>query len=191
MRLFIIRHAETIENKSGICQGQLPGNLSDKGHEEAELLAKRLEGVQIDQCYTSDLTRAYDTCEHIVGRHATLSVQLDERLRERFFGSMQGKPFPEHESLYPPETESVLDITIRLESLLREVVTLYGSTAQTVLFVSHGFTIRVLVAMLRGLPLENVWEVPEILNTSITVFDYTDKDGWIEEMFNDDSHTRV
>lgn len=194
MRILIVRHAETIENTFRICQGQMDGQLSEKGYREAEQVAQRLKDTYISVCHTSDLKRAADTCARIADMNPHFSTVLpDVRLRERFFGSMQGKVFPPDydETQYPPETEPVTAMARRLTDLLNELITLYADTDKTVLLVSHGFTIRVLVAILRGLPLEQVWTVPEILNTSVTVFDYSKDKGWIERLFNDASHTAV
>ena len=194
MRILIVRHAETIENTFRICQGQMDGQLSEKGYREAEQVARRLRDTEISVCHTSDLKRAVDTCVRIADINPYFSVfQPDARLRERFFGSMQGKVFPPDydETQYPPETELVTDMAQRLAGLLNELITLYADTDKTILLVSHGFTIRVLVAILRGLSLEKVWTVPEILNTSVTVFDYSKDEGWIERLFNDATHTAV
>lgn len=194
MRILIVRHAETIENTFRICQGQMDGQLSEKGHWEAEQVALRLKDIDISVCYTSDLKRASDTCARIAVMNPHLSsVRPDVRLRERFFGSMQGKVFPPDydETQYPPETEPVTDMAQRLRDLLNDLIDLYAGTDKTILLVSHGFTIRVLVAILRGFALEKVWTVPEILNTSVTVFDHTLDKGWIERLFNDASHTAV
>ncbi|MDO4695136.1 histidine phosphatase family protein [Porphyromonas sp.] len=194
MQIIIVRHAETIENTFRICQGQRQGQLSERGLWEASQVALRLKDEQIDLCYTSDLKRAADTCARISELNGRFEPVFDTRLRERFFGSMQGKPFPPtyDEAQFPPETESVEAMAGRLRSILDELILKYGCTEERVLLISHGFTIRVLVAILRGWPLSQVWDVPDILNTSVSVFEYsTEEERWHERLFNDASHVMV
>jgi broad specificity phosphatase PhoE len=91
-RYFLVRHGETIENASGIVQGQLPGRLSDEGLRQAYLVAGRLGGVGFDAVYASDLDRAYTTAKIIMEGRSGLSIVVDRRLREQGFGVHEGKP---------------------------------------------------------------------------------------------------
>lgn len=168
----------------------MDGQLSPKGFWEVEQVALRLKDTEINACYTSDLKRAADTCACIAAKNKRFDVTLDTRLRERFFGSMQGKVFPPYydETEFPPETETVSDMANRLSDLIDELIDRHSETDKTILLVSHGFTIRVLIALLRELPLDQVWSVSEILNTSVSIFDYLNGKGWLECLFNDVSH---
>lgn len=61
MRLIIVHYGESIENKNGICQGQMPGKLSNDGIEQA----KRLKDEKLDVIFSTDLARALDTAKEI------------------------------------------------------------------------------------------------------------------------------
>jgi len=61
MKLIIVRHGETEENKKGIVMGHLPGKLSQEGINQIKKVALRLKDEKIDFIYSSDLTRASDT----------------------------------------------------------------------------------------------------------------------------------
>ena len=61
MKLYIVRHGETKYNEKKIIQGHLDIPLSDEGIRQAKKLAKRLEVINFDCIYTSDLKRAKQT----------------------------------------------------------------------------------------------------------------------------------
>ena len=67
--IFLVRHGETVDNARQIMQGQTQGCLNDKGREQAEQVAGRLAGEQIDAVVASDLNRAIQTAEIIAAPH--------------------------------------------------------------------------------------------------------------------------
>lgn len=91
MRIYIVRHGETIENKNGIIQGHLDGQLSKTGIEQAKSTAECLKKEPIDYIYSSDLKRAADTASYIAVHHPNAVITLTEELRERYWGDFQGK----------------------------------------------------------------------------------------------------
>jgi broad specificity phosphatase PhoE len=58
MRLILVRHGETIENRTGISMGHSPGKLTPEGIEQARTLSKHLRDEKIDKALCSDLKRA-------------------------------------------------------------------------------------------------------------------------------------
>ena len=58
IRLYIIRHGETNENRERIIQGQLDTKLNADGIQQAYLCAERLKDVHFVGALTSDLQRA-------------------------------------------------------------------------------------------------------------------------------------
>ncbi len=93
-RLIILRHRESVQNAKNICTGQLGGTLSKKGLRDAKKVGRRLSSYYIDVAYSSDLKRAIDTAKEIIKFHPGLKLKKDARIRERYFGKLQGKPFP-------------------------------------------------------------------------------------------------
>ncbi len=91
MKLIITRHGETIENKAGILQGHLPGQLSAEGIGQAKALGKRLQSEKIDVIYASDLQRVVDTTREITSYHPDTEVIFTKELRERDLGEFQGQ----------------------------------------------------------------------------------------------------
>ncbi len=151
MELYIIRHGETIDNLMNICQGQTEGELNQKGKDQAYEASRKLEEIEFDAVYTSDLKRARNTSEIIFGNRKGLKINEDNRLRERYLGDYQGKVFPDsfdYNARYIDGAESLDDMFGRVNSLLDEVKDKYRN--KSVAFISHGITIKVLIASINN-----------------------------------------
>jgi probable phosphoglycerate mutase len=83
VRIYIVRHGETEENKQKIIQGQLDTQLNSEGEKQADLVAKALGDVPFDVCYSSDLKRATSTAERILVYHSGVKLETPPALRER------------------------------------------------------------------------------------------------------------
>ncbi|RPH34378.1 MAG: histidine phosphatase family protein [Bacteroidales bacterium] len=169
MRLILVRHGETIENIKGICQGQMDGTLSSEGIGQIEKLAERLKTEKIDAIYTSDLKRAIDTASAIIKHHAQTLLNTDKRLRERYFGSYQGKVFPENrkELIVPIDAESDKELFERVTDFYKDISLKHRE--QEVLIVSHGVTLRTLLAVIQNT--SNIESVEPLKNASISIID--------------------
>lgn len=89
-KFFFIRHAETEWNQKQLCQGQKDVPLSQKGYEEAKLLANRLREFQIDCIVSSPLRRALDTAKEIYYFHPHAKFYTVSELSERSWGELEG-----------------------------------------------------------------------------------------------------
>jgi len=83
VRIYIVRHGETEENKQKIIQGHLDTALNLEGERQADLVAKALKDIPFDACYASDLRRAVDTAKRILVYHPDVEVQTQTAVRER------------------------------------------------------------------------------------------------------------
>lgn len=86
----IVRHGETVANVEHVYQGQTHGKLNERGIAQAYKLKEALHEQDIDVVFCSDLKRAVDTAEIIIGER-DVEIVYDKRLRERFLGELQGK----------------------------------------------------------------------------------------------------
>lgn len=196
MKLIMVRHGETIENKKGITQGHIPGTLSKKGKEQSMLLAKRLDDIKIDVIFTSDLRRAKDTAKIIAKFHKNAKFIEDKRLRERSFGIYNGKPrkvvfenvWQKNDLSYrPPEGESFEDVIKRLKDFYKEV--LKNCAKKTILVVAHGGVLIFLTRLILGKRLEDSVRTAELQkNTAITEFEIGRKGKVKILCFNCDKH---
>lgn len=103
-RLFVLRHGRTAWNAETRIQGQLDAPLDALGRWQAERLgaavADALAGEPIAAIYSSDLQRALHTAQPLATRTGA-PVLPDVRLRERGFGSFEGRTYAEIEATWP------------------------------------------------------------------------------------------
>lgn len=77
MKLYVARHGETEWNRLNKVCGRTDSPLTDKGLQQAQLLAERLDSCSIDVIIASPLSRAQETA----GRWRRESICLSSRMR--------------------------------------------------------------------------------------------------------------
>ena len=87
-------HSTTTDNEAGRATGWLPGELSERGREQARQLGLRRAGDRIAAVFSSDLARAAQTAAIAFGTTG-VPVLLDWRLRECDYGQRNGMPAAE------------------------------------------------------------------------------------------------
>jgi broad specificity phosphatase PhoE len=197
MKLIFTRHGETKENAEGIIQGHLPGRLSETGKAQAVLLARRLKEEQIDYIYSSDLARSADTAREIAKYHPAVPIEFVKELRERDYGSFQGKRKTEIDydrwkvEIQSPGVgregaETLEGVCNRASSFLEK--TLQRHRNQTVLYVGHGGMGRILVAIILHKSFEEIRRMPRIENASISIFEINENKKHELHLLNDVRH---
>ena len=88
--LYLVRHGETKENVANILQGHMPGELTERGIEQARQLCKKLQSVRFDALVCSDLKRCVDTAAILNEPHG-LTPEYTPLLRERDWGEHTGQ----------------------------------------------------------------------------------------------------
>ena len=101
-RIIAIRHGETSWNVDSRIQGHLDIPLNDIGLWQAQRAGAALADEKLDAIYSSDLQRALVTAQ-AVGNATGCAVQPDTGLRERCFGSFEGRTFKEIEVELPEQ----------------------------------------------------------------------------------------
>ncbi len=92
LKIFLIRHGQTLWNEEGRYQGDRDTDLTGEGVMQAKLAAKYLLEVIFSNIYSSPLKRALDTAEFIrKGRNLDITVRED--LKEMHFGKWEGMKF--------------------------------------------------------------------------------------------------
>jgi broad specificity phosphatase PhoE len=97
LNVILTRHGQAAADEV-ILGGRLDLHLTAEGRNEAEALARRLAGVRIDRILSSPMARAVETAQVIA---TTLSIDVDERLRELDYGRWEGLTHAEVESRDP------------------------------------------------------------------------------------------
>lgn len=176
MMFSFIRHGETIENSQGITQGQKYGTLSKLGLQQARDVAQNLKGDQFAAIYTSDLDRAKKTAEIIAARHKETPFLIDSRLREYSFGKYEGQksntwrwadqPGFDDITKHVEDGESAIDVSRRVASFINDALIRF-TPDDKVLIVTHGGPMRIVISLVKQVPLTDVWDQYEIPNTKI------------------------
>ena len=94
MKLWLIRHGETIWNTEKRTQGWGESGLTDKGIKQVEDIAKTFKDKSVDLIITSDLGRTKDSAE-IIANELKVNILNDWLLRERYAGAFEGVIRPE------------------------------------------------------------------------------------------------
>ncbi len=196
--IYLVRHGETDSNRERRFQGQIDIPLNRYGEFQATNLAKRLydEKTKIDAIYSSDLIRAKATAETIADIY-NLKVNIDNNLRERSFGKLEGLEVNEVKSLY-----SDFDILMckelnsygieTLDSLKTRVLNSILKLSKnhlddSILIVSHGAAINSLLQEISQDKLTKRYL--KLLNTSISTIIYNHKKSeWKIIKINDAAH---
>lgn len=100
--ILLARHGESDWNRTKQWQGWADRPLTNLGRAQAEELAARLEDIELDAVYSSDLQRARETAE-IVARTKGLTVETTADLREVDVGSWSGLTRAEAEQRFPDQ----------------------------------------------------------------------------------------
>ena len=199
MRLLLVRHGETEENKAGIIQGWLPGKLTSLGIKQAQQLAKRLKWLKIDYAVSSDLTRCVDTAKEILKYHPQTKLTLDSRIRERNLGVFQGKKrnksdweaLPDDGNKYfrtPEGGESFAEVQKRVNKFLKELIKKHSQ--DTVLIVTHGGTLIVFQSLLEGKDISMLIKPKVASNTGLFEYEVDSKGRAKMVCFNCEKHLK-
>ena len=108
VKLFLIRHGQTIWNHEGRYQGNTDIDLNDTGIEQAKLAKAYLKNIDFLNIYSSPLSRAIDTAKIIKGDRNHKIIQCND-LREIEFGKWEGLKFDEINTQYKKEYQGWLD----------------------------------------------------------------------------------
>ncbi|HLH73249.1 MAG TPA: histidine phosphatase family protein, partial [Chloroflexota bacterium] len=100
LRIYLIRHAESVGNVGQIVTGQSDLPLSDVGREQARRTGLALANRPIEVIYASPLARVWDTALPISQTTGAPIVALDD-LREMNCGLAEGLTWAEVEERWP------------------------------------------------------------------------------------------
>lgn len=163
--LYLIRHGQTEWNSIGRIQGQKDSHLSEKGISQAHEAKEALKDVRFDVIFSSDLIRTQQTAE-IINLERKLAITTRKALRERTLGEHDGKMgekymeeikhlLGEYQALpeegkwkykFGKDYESDEEVLERFIRELRQISV--GYPEKTVLVVTHGGAIRILLTKL-------------------------------------------
>ena len=90
---YIVRHGQTLLNSLDRAQGWSDSPLTDAGKQIAVELGHKLKGIDFNAAYTSDMLRAVQTAELVLGenKNSAIPIKKDARLREWCLGNMEAE----------------------------------------------------------------------------------------------------
>ena len=160
MDVFLIRHT-SVDVAEGFIYGRTDVKLSGTYFQETVPILSQLP-IGIDVVYTSPSQRCLTLAKEI-----NLNPQIDERLYELNFGDWEGKTWNtinRQDSEYwmedyinrsPPEGESMKQMQKRVSSFWEDLLEI---NHQTVVMVTHGGVIRVLLSLVNKTELKSAFD---------------------------------
>ncbi|MCF7830602.1 isoleucine--tRNA ligase [Candidatus Gracilibacteria bacterium] len=160
-KFLMLRHGESTTNIKKVFAGRVEDDypLTDKGRKDIKELAKKLD--DFDVFYASPFQRTQSTAEIIKKERGFAGkIQTDERLRELYFGDLEGKPYiPALKRMQTKGVETKEEVMKRMREFFDEMCQKHRN--KTIAFVSHGGPTRQLEANLQGISaLEEIIKVP-------------------------------
>jgi probable phosphoglycerate mutase len=173
-RILAIRHGETAWNVDTRIQGHLDIPLNERGRWQAQRLARALAARDpIHAIYSSDLERAHHTAQAIAAATGA-PLATHTGLRERCFGTFEGKTYAEIEQHWPEESErwrkrepdwaprggeSLLLMRERISATLQELVARHPG--EQIVLVAHGGVMDQLYRLATGQDLQapRTWQL--------------------------------
>lgn len=186
LRIYFVRHGETVWNTLKIFQGRSNSPLTDLGVEQAKKLSLYLKDIDFKKFYSSPQGRAIQTTEILLGER-THNINLIDEFQEINMGFVEGIPRSDFELKYPNEYfsfwndatnynptaysgESYQEILDRVKIGLDKLVS--ENIDGNILVVSHGVTLKALFNVINNKNIDEFSKqaVPE--NTSVTIVEY-------------------
>lgn len=189
MKITLVRHTEVDERYHKKYNGHIDIGLSPLGIRQAKSLAEHFEEYKFDLVYCSDLKRTRDTLKSFIQAN---QVTYTESLREKSWGKHEGLSFDEiiaeGELEYSEFIKWINDLDgesyevyiLRIKEFFLEY--LIAQDSETVLVVTHGGVIRVLIAIVQKLSLEEAFGI-SVPYGSYIIFD-TDMMSFSEVKYN-------
>jgi phosphoserine phosphatase len=188
LRLFVVRHAETVWTRERRFTGWHDVPLSESGQAQAAAAARALATHAVAAVYASPLERARMSAETIARAHR-LDVRIEPAFREMRFGEWEGLTREEVTARFPrafatwresPErlTEhggETLDLVVQRVNAALDVLQ-HAHPGETIILVTHGVVIRLLVLRALGLGPDRLWSL-DASPAGITELEFAP--GWV------------
>lgn len=192
----LVRHGRTAWSDAGRLQGWNDVPLSPDGHTEAETLAAYLADQDVSTVVTSPTQRAADTATPIA-RATGAPVVRNPDWRERLFGRVEGRSagdvFAANPPIHPrsdafdptaapPDGESVEDVSRRVTAAWNTVVNRVRDIETSMVVVTHVTPIRLVLGILREVPLAEAMQTPSPATGSVTTIDVAGSSVTLEQV---------
>ncbi|QNI04446.1 histidine phosphatase family protein [Halomonas sp. SH5A2] len=179
-RYLLMRHGHSQANQQGVivsspARGVAGFGLSELGEQQ---LAQRVADWQWPTptyVVHSDFLRTSQTAAHIAAAFG-LTPSVETRLRERYFGELEGQGDDRYPSIWAldaqnaehqhHQVEAVSTVAKRMRAVIDEWE--QKTSGETIVLVSHGDPLQILLTALAGKPLSQHREQAALIPASIT-----------------------
>jgi len=162
--VMFLRHGQTDWNIKGIMQGQKDTEINKTGMKQAMDKTVAINDFEPDVIIVSPLKRSIDTIQ--IATEGKREFITDNRLKERFYGDLEGLTLDEINSKYPgletftknslpyiiecPGGETYEEVYERSQEFLKETVKKYQD--KKILILSHGDPLDMFEAIINNIP---------------------------------------
>ena len=201
VKLYIVRHCESLGNEMNIFQGATDLDISKFGEKQLSFLEARFKDIHIDKAYSSPLTRAYKTALAAT-KGKNIEIIKDDSFIEIHAGKIENENIEKVFAIDPnladlwhnrPQDlrsdggEAMREVYNRVWNGFEKIATSPENNRKTILIASHGAAIRCLICRLLFGDIEKLAQTPWSLNTAVSLI--TDENGIYKIQFaNDASH---
>lgn len=203
LEIYFVRHGETEWNIRGIFQGRNNSNLTAEGVEQAKKLGNKIRNIDFAKVYASPLGRAMDTARYIMGDVKKEILPIEE-FQEIAMGKVEGIEKDKFVEKYPKEYtdfwnfsedydpsaysgESFQELFARIESGLKKIIA-ENKEGGKILIVTHGVSLKTIFCIINGKGIQGLSNEAIPQNTSLSIAEYTDENGFKMKVFSDTSH---
>ncbi|MDZ7853077.1 MAG: histidine phosphatase family protein [Halomonas sp.] len=180
-RYLLMRHGHSQANQQGLIISSPQRGLAGFGL--SAIGREQIDGLLADWCWAtpsrilhSDFRRTTETAER-VAQHFGLSLEAEPRLRERHFGAFEGDGDERYHEIWARDArdpahrhagvEAVAEVAARMTGLIVELEQHHAG--ETILLVSHGDPLQILLTALEGGELNRHREREPLAPASITL----------------------
>jgi len=175
VKITLVRHSEVIKEYQGKYNGHIDIALSLKGKKDAKELAQKLQDIEFDRVYCSDLLRARETLDEL---DIDLEPIYTDRLREKSWGKHEGKSFEEIELdgikyenfeqwISALDGENMQEYIQRVREYFYETV--FKQDTKNILIVTHSGLIKTLLSITKNISLEEAFAINLPYSSYITL----------------------
>lgn len=181
VKIFFTRHGQTTRNVDGTIQGQNHGDLNSSGKAQIKKLAERLNKSKINHIFSSNSPRCKTTTDE-VAKGRNISITYTDLLREKENGEWVGKDSRKvdwdslegtFETRKVPNGESLVEVLERGKKFVEDILSKYEDSNATILVVSHGAFLKVLIGHLLGMNIRDSIFKLFIDHCSLTLLEFS------------------
>lgn len=179
-RYLLMRHGHSQANASGLiistpARGLTNFGLSPRGHAQLDALVNDWRWPFPTRIVHSDFLRTTETAARVAERFA-LALHAEPRLRERRFGELEGQADSRYNDVWTLDAEDpvhrhygvepVAAVAMRMREAIADLEA--SCSDETILLVSHGDPLQILLTALEGQALSRHRERQPLAPASIT-----------------------